>query len=206
MPQKVIKGLADDLDNLKKSISKSWNKIFSSDSDNDNELKVDAISGASIPTSKANKPKEEKINYAQKLLDSKNVTFIELHPNKHTPNDEANASDNIKDAAKGKAVKLSNYGNAPGGTVELSEKLLKGLYELSKDYEFSIQELAGASHSKNSTHYKGKAVDINWLNGKHVGADHPDAKKFIKAAKKLGFSVNNEWKMAKGAHFHMYIE
>ena len=120
--------------------------------------------------------------------------------------DEANAPDNIKDAAKGKEVKLSNYGNAPGGTVELDEKLLKGLYELSKDYKFSIQELAGASHSKNSTHYKGKAVDINWLNGKHVGANHPDAKKFIKAAKKLGFSVNNEWKMAKGAHFHMSIK
>jgi len=140
-------------------------------------------------------------NYAQLLLNSDNVTFANVHPS--GVKDNATAQHNIEDAAAGRKVSLSNYGNAPGGTVDLNPKLLEGLYILSLKYKFTVSELAGASHSVGSEHYKGNSVDINWLNDIHVGATHPDAKAFIKDAKKLGFKVNNEWKLAKGAHFHM---
>ena len=169
-------------------------------------LEGSASAAGSAASGEANAPTAaEGQKAAQELLKSKNVTFITQHPNKHTPDDNANASDNIRDAAAGKAVNRSNYENAKGGTVQLSPKLLIGLLELSKKYKFSVQELAGASHGKDSNHYKGISVDINELNGQHVGANHPNAKQFIKDAKKLGFVVNNEWKKAKGAHFHMTI-
>ncbi|MDP3927863.1 MAG: RHS repeat-associated core domain-containing protein, partial [Bacteroidota bacterium] len=143
---------------------------------------------------------------AKKLKNSKRVEFFEIHPNKHTPNDKANASDNIRDAANGKPVYRSNYENAKGGTVELNPKLLLGLLELSEKYKFSVQELAGGSHKIGSEHYNGNSVDINWLNGEHVNANHPDAKQFIKDAEKLGFIINNEWKLKKAPHFHMTIK
>ena len=64
---------------------------------------------------------------------------------------------------------------------------------MSKKYKFSLSEVAGGSHSKNSLHYQGKAFDINYINGKHVTSATAEVKQFIQDAKKLGFIVNEEY-------------
>jgi len=79
------------------------------------------------------------------------------------------AIDNITDTSVGKNAKKSNYENAKGGDVAILSEMLYVLYELSKDYKLNISEIAGASHSINSYHYKGVAFDINEIDGVHMG-------------------------------------
>ncbi|WP_230155744.1 hypothetical protein [Flavobacterium sp. CECT 9288] len=125
---------------------------------------------------------------AKKILEEKKITFSNVHPYKST-NDKANADDNIKDASEGEQVYTSEYGHAKGKQVSLSIGVLYVLHELSKLYKFNVQELAGASHSENSQHYRGTAIDINKINYKHVDSINFDESffiKFTKEVKKMG--------------------
>ena len=105
---------------------------------------------------------------AEKILKGGRVTFA----NSHVSNiiDEAMAQDNITDTSLGKNAKRSNYGNAPGGEIEIISEILYILYDLSKIYKLNISEIVGASHSsERSFHYKGVAIDINEIDGTHIG-------------------------------------
>lgn len=105
---------------------------------------------------------------AEKILKSGRVTFANSHVSKVI--DKAMAQDNINDTALGKKAKRSNYGNAPGGEVEIISGILYILYELSKKYKLNISEIVGASHSsERSYHYKGVAIDINEIDNIHMG-------------------------------------
>jgi hypothetical protein len=57
---------------------------------------------------------------------------------------------------------------------------------LATEYSFSVSELAGASHSRNSRHYAGIAADFNILNGQHVRVSHPDVAAFRARCRSLG--------------------
>ena len=49
-----------------------------------------------------------------------------------------------------------------------------------------LGEIAGGSHSKNSRHYAGVALDVNVINGKRVSRLHADYQRFMKMARDLG--------------------
>ncbi|WP_198032689.1 chitosanase [Mesorhizobium sp. WSM2561] len=100
--------------------------------------------------------------------------------------DDAMARDNIMDTAAGRKAKRSNYGSAPGGTVQLDTKMLQALLTLAEEYSFSVSEICGANHSPNSKHYKGVAFDVNVINGQHVRASHPKQQAFRSRCAALG--------------------
>ena len=84
--------------------------------------------------------------------------------------DEANAHQNMEDAADGHAAHRSSYGGAPGGTVSLNLSMLRGMLGLAERYSFAVSELCGGSHNPNSRHYAGVAFDVNEINGRPVRA------------------------------------
>ncbi|WP_052339673.1 hypothetical protein [Gorillibacterium massiliense] len=100
--------------------------------------------------------------------------------------DNAFAVQNIADTAQGLPASLSQYGNAPGGTVSLATHLLVGMSVLAQTNSYSVVEIAGGSHSTASRHYQGVAFDINELNGRHIGATHPTFRAFMQACRDLG--------------------
>lgn len=89
-------------------------------------------------------------------------------------NDTATARQNIVDTAAGNEAACSDYGNAPGGTTPLDQDMLTEMQDLSKDYDFSVSEIAGGSHSANSAHYDGTAFDINRIGGTAVNSTNPN--------------------------------
>jgi hypothetical protein len=50
---------------------------------------------------------------------------------------------------------------------------LASAFPLQKAYSFGVSEIAGGCHSANSLHYRGLAVDVNVINGKHVSSTNP---------------------------------
>jgi len=80
--------------------------------------------------------------------------------------DRATAYTNIVDTCNGNKAQRSSYGNAPGGSVCLSQSLLQYVLDAAnKAGPVQVNELAGASHSKNSRHYRGLAVDFQVKSG-----------------------------------------
>jgi RHS repeat-associated protein len=123
---------------------------------------------------------------ASKVSNSNRISVYDKHTSGVV--DNANAKQNVKDAANGKKMSRSNYGNAPGGSVPMSESLANGILKLSEKYTFRITEVAGGSHSGNSRHYAGVAVDIDMINGQRVNSSNKVYKQFMEDAKALGFT------------------
>lgn len=110
-----------------------------------------------------------------------------LHCQVSGPRDGACALDNIRQAARGKQVKRSCYGNAPGGAVYLDPRMLRAVRDLAKrGYTFRVTALAGASHSRESRHYAGLAFDVDRINGVRVNSGNPYWRKFLARCRKLG--------------------
>jgi chitosanase len=101
-------------------------------------------------------------------------------------NDQATARQNIKDTAAGRPAQRSNYGSAPGRTVALDRRLLSGLLALADEYTFTVSELAGGNHNRNSRHYAGVGADISLINGRRISASHPDVAAFQTRCRNLG--------------------
>lgn len=104
---------------------------------------------------------------AEKIIKGGRVTFANSHVSGVI--DKAMAQDNINDTALGKNAKRSKYKRAPDGEIEIKSELLYIMYQLSKDYTFTVSEISGADHSRNSRHYFGKAFDISEINGLDIG-------------------------------------
>ena len=121
---------------------------------------------------------------AATILNSPNIELATVHS--FGVADQANARQNIADTAAGARARRSSYGNAPGGTVMLSPKLLGAMVKLSEEYSFSVAEICGGSHNPTSRHYAGVATDINVINGRHVNASHPDVTAFKARCRELG--------------------
>lgn len=121
---------------------------------------------------------------AERILASPSITLATGHISGVT--DLANARQNIEDTAAGLDARRSSYGTAPGGTVVLDRRLLAALLDLAATYTFSVVELCGGSHNANSRHYAGVAVDVGKINGRTVGAGHPDVRAFMQRCRALG--------------------
>ena len=102
--------------------------------------------------------------YAKQILNNSKIVLAKAHPS--GVRDNAFAYNNVLDTANGKAASRSSYGNAPGGSVYLDADLLKIILDLQAKYgTVYVSEICGASHSKNSLHYRGIAVDITNVGG-----------------------------------------
>jgi uncharacterized protein YgiM (DUF1202 family) len=102
--------------------------------------------------------------------------------------DGADALSNIRDTAAGKRARRSVHANAPGGSIQLTPKLLAAMVKLRKEYNFTyrVTAIAGASHSVGSAHYAGRAFDIGTVNGVLIKGNSSAANNFMSACRKLG--------------------
>lgn len=101
--------------------------------------------------------------------------------------DQATAYHNVHDTANGQAAKRSAYQNAPGGSVRLSGTMLRAMLALARDgWRFKVSEFAGGSHSPNSRHYRGTAVDVERIGTLPVSSAHPSFRRFMQACRTYG--------------------
>ena len=121
---------------------------------------------------------------AQSLLANPRVTLATSHAS--GVQDQATARQNVQDTANGLPARRSSYGNAPSGTVPLNARMLGGLVALANESSFSVSELVGGSHNRNSRHYVGVVADFNVINGIHVSASHPNLATFKQRCRDLG--------------------
>jgi len=121
---------------------------------------------------------------AQAILTHSRIALASIHPSGVV--DDANARQNLVDAAAGRPARRSAYGNAPGGTVVLRTPLLDGILALAADYTFRVSEVAGGSHSVSSRHYAGVSFDADRVNGLPVNAGNPHVARFRASLLRLG--------------------
>jgi hypothetical protein len=109
--------------------------------------------------------------YACKLLQlfrAGQLTLKSRHddPRGNDPYDGASPLSQIHDTCQGLKVKRSRYGTAPKGCVCLAGKPLQVIYDYAIQFygehrkPIRINSIAGSSHSANSLHYQGKAIDV----------------------------------------------
>jgi zinc D-Ala-D-Ala carboxypeptidase len=132
----------------------------------------------------------ERQQLARWLLDSPATVFLRSHPggNDHYP---STAGGEIEDTAAGRPAQLSPWGDAykrGQHTVALSLDVLRAMKKLNteKGYRFRVTEIAGGDHSTNSKHYKGKAFDVDTINGVQVSGNDGHHAAFERACRDLG--------------------
>ena len=83
--------------------------------------------------------------------------------------DLATARQNVVDVAAGRLARRSSYGTAPGGYTALDRRLLRAIRHMGRYGTVTVSEIAGGTHARNSAHYSGRALDVTYVNGRHVG-------------------------------------
>jgi hypothetical protein len=124
---------------------------------------------------------------AYQVLNSPDIELQASHTSGNV--DNAHPAQEVQDTAQGMQAERSAYQTAPGGEVTLSNTLLSALIQLTQtpyNYTMRITELAGGAHSSSSRHYAGIAVDVDYINGTHVSATHPDLAAFMRDCRTLG--------------------
>ena len=101
--------------------------------------------------------------------------------------DNATAFENMRQAERGQRSRCSSYQRAPGGATYLDTRMLWGMHYLTRSgWSFRVTELAGGSHSEKSSHYKGTAFDVDYINGVKVRRGNPHLKGFMRKCRQLG--------------------
>ncbi|MEV3990710.1 peptidoglycan-binding protein [Streptomyces sp. NPDC049837] len=128
----------------------------------------------------------DRASIAQQIVANKAFSFATTHVGgKHV---QSSARNNIVDTANGLGAMTSPWGHVPNRRVPLDTRMLSGLLKLNTQYGFRIgvSEFVGGEHSAGSRHYRGLAVDINYINGIHVGNKGSQHKAVEAACSKLG--------------------
>jgi (2Fe-2S) ferredoxin len=110
---------------------------------------------------------ENAADIAQAILRDHGITEATVHSS--GVSDRATARWNIVDLAAGRQARRSSYQNAPGGSTRVDVRLLAALRSMGGRMSLSVSEISGGSHAPHSAHYDGEALDINVINGRHVG-------------------------------------
>lgn len=116
----------------------------------------------------------DRAELAQQILASSRVELWPYSPVSSGSSDGADARSNIEDTAAGRAAQRSSYQNAPGGSVYLDVRMLRGMISVANTYSVRVTSIAGGSHSVNSRHYSGIAFDIDRINGQGVSSSNPN--------------------------------
>ncbi|MER6330764.1 hypothetical protein ABT298_15870 [Streptomyces sp. NPDC001034] len=130
------------------------------------------------------RPASESARLARSILNTKGITYAGAHVG---GTDKASLpKQNLVDVSHGRPARTSPWGHKKGARVALDTRMLTGVLKLNTQYHyrFEISEFVGGEHSSTSKHYAGRAVDVTWINGRHVGkkADH---RGFMNACRKL---------------------
>ncbi|WP_377271645.1 hypothetical protein [Peterkaempfera sp. SMS 1(5)a] len=127
---------------------------------------------------------------AREILNTKGISYATAHVEHQ---DAASLPrQNLLDTANGRPAKTSPWGHAHGARVGLDPRMLNGVLKLRNQYHytFTISEFVGGRHSPNSAHYKGRVVDVNYINGKHVGKrTGAPYRAFMAACRNLGANL-----------------
>ena len=126
--------------------------------------------------------------YAASVLKAHEASRLTLWNQSFGRFDGADPLSNIQDAAAGRAAKTSCHGTAPCDEVTLKAPLLRAMHQLREVYDMSyfVTSISGASHSANSLHYDGRAVDIDEVNGVLIRGDSPQARALMEACRRTG--------------------
>jgi zinc D-Ala-D-Ala carboxypeptidase len=125
---------------------------------------------------------------AQRILDAHNQQRMTLWDRTFSRFDGADPLNNIKDAAAGRKAKQSCHGTAPCGSVNVQPGLLNAVDLLvnQKGYRVFVTTIVGGSHSANSFHYAGRAIDIDEVNGVKILGSSAVARDFVAQCRALG--------------------
>ena len=122
---------------------------------------------------------------ALEITANPNITLAEQHISGQS--DFATPKSNIRHTLFLMQAGRSHYGNAPAtGDTDLDTRLLQGMVELARHYQFRVTEISGGSHSHNSRHYAGIAFDVDTINGIPVSARNPHVAGFMAMGRRLG--------------------
>ena len=105
---------------------------------------------------------ETAADVATDILRDDDITLATVHVS--SGSDGATAERNIIDVANGREAKTSCCSTTP-----LDLRVLRAVREMGRRGTLSVSEFAGGNHASGSAHYRGRGVDINWVNGRHVG-------------------------------------
>jgi hypothetical protein len=159
-------------------------------------------------------PDGDEKTVAQKILETNNVTFDTIHsspPKKDERKDGATAYDNIHDAAAGKLMKTSEYGDAKGQQVALNPAAAQAFLTLAIRHQLEVSEISGGKHTgpdaahptRMSAHYSGRAFDIVKIDGVPVTKKSGNYKAFEEEARGLGFYVLGPGDPDHDTHIHL---
>lgn len=122
---------------------------------------------------------------AHSLLRNPRVGLANFHVSGRR--DNATAFYNMQQAERGARSMRSSYLRAPGGSVYLDNQMLWGMHYLTRaGWSYRVTELAGGSHSEKSSHYRGVAFDVDYINGVKVGRRNPHLRGFMRKCRQLG--------------------
>ena len=110
---------------------------------------------------------ETAADVAVDILRDRGITLATVHLS--AGRDGATARDNVVDVADGRNARRSCYGGGPCGSTPLDIRVLRAVRAMGRRGTLTVSEFAGGSHASGSDHYSGRAVDITWVNGNHVG-------------------------------------
>lgn len=111
---------------------------------------------------------ETAADVAGDILRDPSITLATVHVSYGA--DAATAERNIIDVANGRRANTSCYGNAPCSLTPLDLRMLRAVREMGQRGTLTVSEFAGGNHASGSDHYRGRGVDITWVNGRHVGS------------------------------------
>jgi hypothetical protein len=101
------------------------------------------------------------------VLSSSGITLNNFHPS--GVRDNADPKKQVEAAAQGHEAERSSYGTAPGGSTCLSTRLADFLLKLGQQYGgVTVNSIAGADHSRGSSHYRGTTIDVGALKGRRL--------------------------------------
>ena len=133
-------------------------------------------------------PPSSRAALAQQIQNSSRIELLPYSPISSGRSDGADARSNIRDTAAGRPAKRSSYGNAPGRSVYLDIRMLRGMRTTANHYSFRVTSIAGGSHSSNSRHYAGISFDADIINGRRVRSRGADSivRGFMQTCRNLG--------------------
>jgi hypothetical protein len=130
-------------------------------------------------------------NPAAVIRDSSRIALLTFHVGGQS-DPASTARQNIVDVANGSAARTSTFSHVGATNVNLDRNMLMAMIymEVWDGFSFRVTALAGSRHgSANSAHYRGKALDVDRINGMPVNASNPFYTAFESACFYYGASL-----------------